>query len=669
MQRAIGHRDPSFQIASAIWLASMLALFSSASADLGALDAGELGGAAWSLGVPHPTGFPLDMLLLRWAALLPLGPIAFRQNIGVGLIAASAIAALALLSVRLARRSGCRSPAALVGAACVSAAALLGSRTFLDAALSVEVYVTALLCVCISACLLDATDTSRRRLAWPVIGLATGAHVTAPLLLCPIVVASWIRGRERFLRSLLPQLICALAGMIVLAYVPLAALRDTAFDWGDPQTLARWFRHITAARIREAYAASLFAGAQLPRLLLIEQLTEHAYWLPLTALGVVHCVRAARRLTLLLLLVLSFDLGYAVWVNPMGIEQRQVGHASLAVIALLAGCGCAAIVERLSAWRPRAGGLAGVLGVTACAVSVTFTLAHTDATDGYVVSERFGAGSPLQDLPPRSLYVCETDSACASAMFALYAEGTRPDLDVVPAQHLWDPTVLRRLRGLPLASKSNAAWPAAAQRAELARAHRGALLSLGPTRPMYMEQIDHMGHAEHSQASDIDLDHVPLLGMSPRPSASAADASTRLERLEHARFGDSGPISSQARSIWASAHETLGAVYLRQGRTRAAVEELARAVALTPLRAVAASNLGVALEHQGELGRALEQTARAIELEPRRPTPWVNLTRLLLRVEGPQAARAALVEARRLEVRDPRLDQLTRSLEPDQAAR
>ena len=46
-------------------------------ADVSTADAGELGGAAWTLGVAHPTGFPLDML-----ALLPLGSLAFRQSSG-----------------------------------------------------------------------------------------------------------------------------------------------------------------------------------------------------------------------------------------------------------------------------------------------------------------------------------------------------------------------------------------------------------------------------------------------------------------------------------------------------------------------------------------------------------------------------------------------------------
>jgi Flp pilus assembly protein TadD len=71
----------------------------------------------------------------------------------------------------------------------------------------------------------------------------------------------------------------------------------------------------------------------------------------------------------------------------------------------------------------------------------------------------------------------------------------------------------------------------------------------------------------------------------------------------------------------------------------------------------------VAFEHAGNLEQALAHTARAVTLDATRPTPWVNLVRLLLRLQGPQAARAALLNASELAVRDPRLDELERALD------
>src|SRR5512135_2533179 len=61
-------------------------------------DSGDLLAASATLGIPHPTGYPLFVLLGRVATFLPLGSLAFRIN----LVAALAGAASVLFAARLA---------------------------------------------------------------------------------------------------------------------------------------------------------------------------------------------------------------------------------------------------------------------------------------------------------------------------------------------------------------------------------------------------------------------------------------------------------------------------------------------------------------------------------------------------------------------------------------
>jgi len=634
-----------FCSSAAVGLVSACALVLCASADVSSLDAGELGGAAANLGVPHPSGFPLDMLLLHAASLWPIGSLAFRQNVCVALVASAAVSCIAYLCLRVVRRAGWSSSSAAVAAVSVSAAALLGSRTWLDASLSVEVYASSLACVALAGVLSCEIDPGVRRALWPLAGLALGAHTTAPLLILPLACVA-LAGILRRSRVLLLGSITGMTSAAILSYVPLASLRDTAFDWGDPETLARWIDHVSAARIRDAFQNSLFARDELPRLRLVEQLTEQPYWLPLALMGAIGLVRQQRKSALLLGLVLCMDLAYASFINPMGVAQRQVGHASVAVIALLAGAGCALLFEFLPLPLRAAGRIGVAMVSAACLWSVLRVLSQLPASDGYAVSERYGAGSPLAELAPRAVYVCESDSACASALFAVYAEGLRPDLDVVPAQHLWDPSVLRRLRGLPLAAASDAErWPGPAVRASWAERRLHALLQPDPLRPVYLERPERL---------PLSLRQAPWVTLA---------TGENLASLERARFGTVGPSSALAKELWASAHEALGAIWLARGQVAGAVTEYSRVVALTPLRAAARSNLGVALERRGDLHAAVLQTAEAVELDPLRSTPWVNLTRLLLRTQGPEAARDALRTAKRYEVSDPRLDALASELQ------
>src|SRR5881296_2764911 len=70
------------------------------SPSVGAGDSGELILAAQSLGIPHPPGYPVWVLLARVAALLPWGSVAFRVNALSAAFAALAAGLFYLLAAR-----------------------------------------------------------------------------------------------------------------------------------------------------------------------------------------------------------------------------------------------------------------------------------------------------------------------------------------------------------------------------------------------------------------------------------------------------------------------------------------------------------------------------------------------------------------------------------------
>ncbi|HEY6572171.1 MAG TPA: DUF2723 domain-containing protein, partial [Candidatus Eisenbacteria bacterium] len=64
-------------------------------------DSGDLLAASATLGIPHPTGYPLFVLLGRLASLLPLGSVAFRINLVAALAGAAGVFFLARLVLEL----------------------------------------------------------------------------------------------------------------------------------------------------------------------------------------------------------------------------------------------------------------------------------------------------------------------------------------------------------------------------------------------------------------------------------------------------------------------------------------------------------------------------------------------------------------------------------------
>jgi hypothetical protein len=65
-------------------------------------DSGELIAAAYQLGVGHPPGYPLFMIIEKlFASLLHIGPVAWRMNVGMALIGSGAVGVLYLAAVKV----------------------------------------------------------------------------------------------------------------------------------------------------------------------------------------------------------------------------------------------------------------------------------------------------------------------------------------------------------------------------------------------------------------------------------------------------------------------------------------------------------------------------------------------------------------------------------------
>lgn len=250
----------------------------------GGNDAGDLITAVHNLGIPHPTGYPVYVLLGKLFTLLPWGDIAHRLNLMSAFFAAGAVAVvyLTILSIIRGIKSASRPQLPRVVAAVVGAFMLAFSPAFWSQAIITEVYsLNAFFLSVVSFLLVRVARSDERSTAlssprvglWflaVTCGLSLGNHLLMLLFLPSVVTFLILRCRRLFsARDVVIALLLFALGLGTYLYLPIRAGKNPMVNWGNPSDLKGFLWVVTAA----PYHGMLFA---LPLPQVIDRL---AFWL------------------------------------------------------------------------------------------------------------------------------------------------------------------------------------------------------------------------------------------------------------------------------------------------------------------------------------------------------------------------------------------------------
>ncbi len=191
-------------------------------------DAGEFQFVPYMLGVAHPTGYPLYMLLgWLWSHLLPVGEAAYRMNLFSALWAALAVAFLYPTTGSLLRQVfPSLSPSLRRLTAVLAAATFAVTPTLWSQAVIAEVYGLHTFFVVLTFYLLVTWGEQRRPYFLLAAALTFGlglAHHSTTLLLAPGILAYvWLTERSAFRdrRLILKSLVLLLLPLFLYLYIP-----------------------------------------------------------------------------------------------------------------------------------------------------------------------------------------------------------------------------------------------------------------------------------------------------------------------------------------------------------------------------------------------------------------------------------------------------------------
>ncbi len=416
-----------------VFAVALLVYLATRAPGLAYTDAGELAAAAWSLGVAHPTGYPLFVALAWPWSHLPWNSVIGGLNVLMAVWTAAAVAVTALVARQLLEGlpAGGKSAASwrvswppVVGALLLAFAPVVWSQ-----ATSVEVYALHLLLLCLTAL------ACHRGWAWVGlgVGLLLSNHASSVFLLPGVVAWAWrLHGRpSRRLAlgaaGLALGVPAALYGALVLRAAQLPTLN---WGWIHRGWAAFWY-HVSGAQFRVWLtwdAKTLSANGAV----LLELLGGLTLGLGgLIALVGAYTLRRSMLLPLALLVVgnLAGTLGYGI---P---DLAPYFLPTLFVVALCLTVGLATLVQRAPSWLVAAT-LLLPLG------SAGLHWRSQDRREARAVEHY--ARWVLANLAPNAVLLTqEWDVLCGPLWYLQAVEGVRPDVLVV------DKELLRRTWYVP----------------------------------------------------------------------------------------------------------------------------------------------------------------------------------------------------------------------------
>jgi tetratricopeptide (TPR) repeat protein len=334
------------------------------------VDSGELIVAARSVGVSHPPGFPLYLILAHVASVVPIGSVAQRVNFASALFAAVACGILTLVVAELlqlrktnaalrwrgnkprrkekrsrqpdAELKGESSPLSILVSAVAGGLLFASTHTLWAYATITEVYtLNSLILLAVFFLMLrwrrrvlesrgfatrapSGENTQRDwllYLAAVLFGLGLGVHHVTVALTLPALAAlvyqtegaKFFRGK-RFIFAAL----CAIGALLVVySYLPLAAARDPIMNWGNPRSFSAIWAHITGRQYQVFLSFSPGnIGAQLPQFaaLLLREFGPLRFPLALcfAIVGIAAVFKRDRPTFFFLLFIVLADVAYVL---------------------------------------------------------------------------------------------------------------------------------------------------------------------------------------------------------------------------------------------------------------------------------------------------------------------------------------------------------------------
>jgi len=341
-------------------------------------DSGELIAAAFSLGIPHGSGYPLYTLVGKLFCLIPLGNIGFRLNLMSAFFAVMTVWLVYSLIYRISDSK----VGAFAGGLVLAFLPVLWSQT-----VCAEVYTLHTFFVALLIRLLwwwdETREFSHLILFVFITGIGFGNHLQT-VMLAPAVLFIVLSGDRKALLNVKHFLLLSIFFVLALSiyvYLPVRTGAGAAIHWGDPDTLDRFLAHVTGRSHRHGYVLTKTPLEYLVR-------TKETLWFVWSQLGVILLLAVwgwlklvSVRWRVFFVLIIVFDFVYTIFLNIISLEITAFTLPTCIVLAILAGIGIAHIIKAIKGIQGVGTGTQKAFKTASCMIPFMFLFSNYGLCD------------------------------------------------------------------------------------------------------------------------------------------------------------------------------------------------------------------------------------------------------------------------------------------------
>ena len=578
------------------------------------IDSGELAAVTCTLGIAHPTGYPLFTLLGWLFSKLPVASeeivrlnimAAFFCAVGVFFFYHLVYAVLTFISQRSGviklRKDGSLSTGLIVASAGASLM-LAFSETYWSQAVSIEVYslhvlflslvmllfVKANLSESDAAATRGVTNTMPRGTWWTLfaftLGLSFTNHMTS-VLLAPgflfLYFATQGNGAASWKRMAL-MTAPFLLGLSVYLYLPIRAAQSPLLNWGNTSTLERFLWHLSGKQYRVwIFSSTEVAGRQLKYFL--SGLPEEFAYIGIIAalIGLFTLWRGHRKLFVATLLLFLTCVLYSINYDIHDIDSYFL--LAYVCVALWAGCGLLTMFSWITTKTSLMMHMAAPLIIGGSLIPLVFHHAETNESKNHLVEDY--TMNMFASLDTNALILSfQWDYWISASYYYQLVKGIRPDVAVVEKE------LLRRSWYLEELNQRNP-WLIRESEVEV-EAFRGELYKFEHNLPYnpnviqarFVEMISSfirksLGSRPVYVTSEIEpvftwgLQRVPE-GLALRLMPDTLFHSTRMPLIKYRPFGRVGRLEGTIKKLYSAAFVARGVYEYKRGGNSAEAERL-----------------------------------------------------------------------------------------------